>query len=225
MMMYNCNANAEYLLDVLGIDNVKNNNELFGLTRHTAIFPPVASMFLYQNPKKLKEKEILNGIKNLSEEQYCRIVYEIHKALEYDTLLKPKFSTQEFDTKMQKLWSSRLTASTTKEYVEICKILNNRKFLADNTYEVVAEVIETAMESPDKVTWLMHEGIKEGRTPWLFTKVLYATEKDGTKIEIAYFFNDLTPEENNKLSLWANDFEKRTLTDEGFRQKMAKTLN
>jgi len=81
------------------------------------------------------------------------------------------------------------------------------------------------MEDPNKLNWLIHEGIKEGKTPWLLTKAIYATEKDGTKIEMAYFFNDLTPEENKKLSLWANDFEKSTLTDENFRQKIAKTLN
>ena len=225
MLTYNCNANAEYLVDILGPDNLKNNIELFRLTKHGAIFPMVSSMFMYQNPKKLKERKILDGISSLTEEQYCKLAFEIHKALEYDTLLKPKFSGKQFDIKMQQLWSSRLTPGTTKEYVQICKILNNRRFMNTNSYGILAEILETAMEDTSKLTWLKHEGMKDGRTPWVLTKALYATTSDGTKIELAYFFNQLTPDENKRLSSWMDSFENNILTSESFRQKVTTSLN
>jgi D-alanyl-D-alanine carboxypeptidase len=225
MMMYNNNANAEYLIDLLGIDNVKSNIQLFGLTHHTAVFPFAASLFLYQNPKKIKDNQIVDGIKSLSEEQYCKIIYEMHKALKYDSILKPKFNAKDCSAKLQKLWSDRLPASTTKEYVQICKVLNNRKFINDNGYGVLAEILETTMEDSAKLRWLKHEGMKEGNTPWLLTKVLYGITKEGTRIEMAYFFNDLTQDENKKLKSWMDSFETSTLSNENFRQKIEKALD
>ena len=44
--------------------------------------------------------------------------------------------------------------------------------------------------------------------------------KDGTKIEMAYFFNNLTGEENARLQKWMNDFEIKVLTDENFRKQI-----
>ena len=75
-------------------------------------------------------------------------------------------------------------------------ILNNRKYFDDSTYAVLAEVLETLMEVPANKAWLSHAGMKGGSTVFVLTKALYATLKNGTKIEMAYFFNDLTGEEN-----------------------------
>ena len=65
MIMFSSNANTEYLMDMLGFDNVKNNIRLLGLKQHTAIYPLVASLFLYQNPKKVSEDKILKEIKKM----------------------------------------------------------------------------------------------------------------------------------------------------------------
>jgi len=129
MIMFSSNANTEYLMDLLGFDNVKNNIQLFGLKQHTAIYPLVASLFMYQNPKGKKEESILKGIKKLSDQEYSRYIFDMHNALKYSSLLKDKFRPQDLTMTMQKAWSDRLPASTTKEYVRICKVLNNRKFL------------------------------------------------------------------------------------------------
>ena len=71
MIMFSSNANTEFLMDLVGLDNIINNNELLGLKKHTRIYPLVASLFMYQNPKKKSEEYILRGINSLSEEQYC----------------------------------------------------------------------------------------------------------------------------------------------------------
>jgi D-alanyl-D-alanine carboxypeptidase len=225
MIMFSSNANTEYLMDLLGPDNVKNNIELLGIKQHSAIYPLVASLFMYQNPLKKKEESILKGIKSLNEEQYCRYIYDMHKALAYDTILKSKFRPQDLTMKMQKLWSDRLPASTTKEYVRICKVLNNRKFFDENTYGLIAEVLETIMENPANRTWLIHAGMKGGSTTWVLTKALYATTKAGDRIEMAYFFNDLTEKENNMLQGWMNSFELSVLQSEDFRKKVSAVVN
>ena len=144
----------------------------------------------------------------------------IHDHLKKDSSYTSYFRLKDFNVKMQKLWSDKLPSSTTKEYVRIGTILNNRKYFNTNTYGILADILETAMEMPDNRRLFLHEGSKGGSTTFVFTKSVYATLKDGTKIELAYFFNNLNPRENAKLQGWAKDFELRTLTDESFRLKM-----
>jgi D-alanyl-D-alanine carboxypeptidase len=224
MIMFSSNANTEYLMDLLGLDNVKNNIQLFGLQQHTAIFPLVSSLFVYQNPKKAKEDKIVKAIKEMPEEQYCKFIAFIHNQLKYDSSFKAKFRLQDLSLKMQKVWSDRLTASTTKEYAQVCKILNSRKFLEPNAYGILAEVLETAMESPANRKWLKHTGSKGGSTAWVLTKALYATTQKGHAIELAYFFNNLSLQENDRLEGWMNDFELAALASETFRQKIKTVL-
>jgi D-alanyl-D-alanine carboxypeptidase len=224
MIMFSSNANAEYLMDLLGLNNVKNNIQLLRLKQHTPIYPIVASLFLYQNPKNKKEENILKDISKLSDEQYSRYSYELHSALKFDTVLKSRFRPQDLTMKMQRLWSDRLPASTTMEYAQVASVLNNRRYFDTAAYDVLSDVLETVMENPANQQWLKHAGMKGGSTAWVLTKTLYATTKEGTKIELAYFFNDLTPPENKKLQSWMNDFELKILTDRTFRLKMATLL-
>ena len=225
MIIFSSNANTEYLMDLVGLDNITNNNELLGIKRHTRIYPIVASLFMYQNPKKKSEDYILRGINSLSEEQYCRYAYDMHKALKYDTVLKSKFRPQDLTMKMQKAWSDRLPASTTKDYVNVCKILNNRKYFDSGTYVILAKVLETLMENPANRQWLLHAGTKGGSTAWVLTKAIYAKTKKNTRIEMAYFFNNLSTKENEMLQGWMNSFELNVLSNANFRKKVAATFN
>jgi D-alanyl-D-alanine carboxypeptidase len=220
MIMFSSNANTEYLMDLLGFDNVKSNLNLLGLKQHTTIYPFVSSLFLYQNPKKVNSDKILKEIKKMSNEEYARAAFYIHAELKNDSNYRKKFRPQDLTIQMQREWSDKLPSSTTQEYVQLCSILNNRKYFDENTYNVLAEVLETLMEKPANKTWLLHAGMKGGSTIFVLTKALYAAMKDGTKIEMAYFFNDLNSEENHRLQNWMNDFEIRVLTDENFRKKM-----
>lgn len=223
MMMFSSNANTEFLMDLLGLDNVKNNLQLLGIKQHTAIYPLVSSLFMYQNPNKKTEESIIKGIRKLSDEQYSRYLYDMHKALKYDTVLKAKFRPQDLSMKMQKTWSDRLTASTVKEYAKICNVLNNRRYFSKDTYVVLAGVMETIMENPANRQWLEHAGMKGGSSPWVLTKAMYASTKEGTRIELAYFFNDLEPADNLALQQWMGGFELKIMTDKNFRQQLANT--
>ncbi|MBL0144386.1 MAG: serine hydrolase [Chitinophagaceae bacterium] len=75
MIMFSSNANTEFLMDLLGFDNVKNNIQLLGLKKHTALYPLVSSLFMYQNPKAAKQEKIIKAIKKMSEEEYCKNIF------------------------------------------------------------------------------------------------------------------------------------------------------
>ena len=44
--------------------------------------------------------------------------------------------------------------------------------------------------------------------------------KNGTRMELAIFFNDLTPAEEQKLEGWLDPFEAQTIFDPAFREKL-----
>lgn len=220
MMMYSSNANTEYLMDLLGFDNIKNNCRLFDLKNHTAIFPLVSSLFLYQNPKKISEGKVLKAIRNLSEEEYCKYTFAIHNQLKYDSVYKTKFSSGDLSPNMQKLWSDRLPASTTKEYVHLVKILNNRQFLDENAYGIIAAVMEFPMENKAFQAAFKRYGVKGGNTSFVLTHVIYLTTQKDVSMELAIFFNNLTAAEEKQLEQWLDPFEAQVIFDHKFREKL-----
>lgn len=225
MILFSSNANAEYLMDLLSINNINSNIRLLGIIDHTQLYPWASALFLYQNPKHVKVKKLIKEIKNLDDEQYARAAFFIHTQLKNNNTYKQKFRLQDLSLSMQKEWSARLPLSTTKEYVRICSILNDREIFDKKTYSILSQILETVMENPANQTWLSHAGMKGGSAMFVLTKALYATLKDGTKIELAYFFNNLSQEENEHLQNWMNTFELKILTDENFRKKVAEDLN
>lgn len=225
MIQFSSNANAEYLIDLLGMNNINSNLKLLGLTRHTLIYPFVSALFLYQNPKHVKEQKIIRQIAQLSNGQYAKACLLIHNQLKNNADYKQKFRVEDLTIPMQKEWSDRLPASTTKEYVRIAGIINNRKIFDKTTYAILSELLETVMKNPSNQTWLTHAGMKGGSTLFVLTKAMYATLKDGTKIELAYFFNGLTQQQNQQLQSWMNNFELKILSDETFRKKVAERFN
>jgi D-alanyl-D-alanine carboxypeptidase len=220
MIMYSSNANTEYLCDLLGFDNVKNNIQLLGLKKHSAIYPLVSSLFMYQNPRAVNEDKILKAISKMNEEQYSKNIFRIHNQLKYDSTFKLKFRPQDLSLKMQKLWSDKLPASTTKEYNQIAKILNNRKFFNDDAYAIIADVLEFPMESKAFQNVFKHYGVKGGSTGFVLTHVIYLTKKDGTKMELCIFLNNLTIEEQQKLEQWLDPFEAQVIFNKKFREKL-----
>lgn len=220
MIMFSSNANTEYLTSLLGLKNVNSNIQLFGLVQHTIIYPLVSSLFIYQNPRGLKEEKILKEIQKLKEDEYVHYTTLIHAELQHDSTYKSKFRPIDLTLPMQKLWSDRLPASTTNEYVKIASVLNNRKYFDSATYHVLGRILETVMENPLNQEWLDHSGMKSGSTLFVLTKTLYATLKNGNKVELAYFFNNLSGIENYKLQKWMNDFDLAILTDDKFLEKI-----
>jgi D-alanyl-D-alanine carboxypeptidase len=224
MIQYSSNANTDYLMDYLGIQQVNSNLSLLNLKQHTPIYPLVGALFLYQNPKNKKEESVLKSISKLKDEEYAHYAYSMHKALKNGDKLKASFRPMDLTIQMQRMWSDRLPASTVKMYAQLGNILNKRAFLSKPAYGVLAKVTETLMENPNNQEWLQHAGMKGGSTAFVLTKSLYATLKDGTRIEVAYFMNNLTFRQVNDLRNKLNDFETSLLSEPEFLQSFCELL-
>jgi D-alanyl-D-alanine carboxypeptidase len=220
MIMYSSNANTEFLLDVLGVNNVRSNVSLFGLKNHTAIFAPPASLLMYQNPKDIDEDKILKAISKIKDEEYARHVYSLHVQLKHNPEFKSSFRPQDLTPEMQKVWSDRLPASTTKDYARLANLLNNRKYLSEEAYKVISEVMEYLMEYQSFQNAFKHYGAKGGNTAFVLTHVTYLKTKLNDRMELAIFFNHLTPKEEAMLSRQMDPFEAQVIFDESFRKKL-----
>ncbi len=220
MIMYGCYTNADYLMDILGFDNVKDNIALLKLKQHTAIYPFAGSLFTFHIPKKSSEDKLLKALAKYSDKKYSMEAYYNHLDLKNDSSFKETFSSERFTVKLQKMWNDNLPSSTAKEYVMVAQVLNNREVLDEDAYFPIAETLEYPMEKREFQKLYKHFGAKTGKTPFIFTRVIYYTQKDGTRIESAIFFNGLSPAEEKKLEDWQPAFETQFLTDIIFRSKV-----
>ncbi|HAO46040.1 MAG TPA: serine hydrolase [Ferruginibacter sp.] len=220
MIIFSSNANTEYLMDLLGFDNIQENIGLFGLKQHTSIFPLVGSLFMYQLPKKTTEDKLIKSIRSLSDKKYSMEAYDYHIDLKEDSGTKQKYRPEEFSMKLQKLWSDRLPSSTTKEYVQVAQALNKREKLPEDAFFTIAEILEYPMENKAFQSVFKHYGVKGGSTGFVLTHVIYFTMKNGTRMELAIFFNDLNPEEEQKLEQWLDPFEAQIMFDAAFRERV-----
>ena len=220
MIMYGCYTNADYLMDVLGFDNVKDNIALLKLKQHTAIYPFAGSLFTFHVPKKSSEDKLLKSLAKYSDKKYSMEAYYNHLDLKNDSSFKETFSPERFTAKLQKMWNDNLPSSTTKEYVMIAQALNNREVLDEDAFFPIAEILEYPMEKKEFQKLYKHFGAKTGKTPFIFTRVMYYTQKDGTRMESAIFFNGLSPAEEKKIETWQPAFEAQFLADPVFRSKI-----
>jgi D-alanyl-D-alanine carboxypeptidase len=225
MIIFSSNANTEYLMDLLGLDNIKNNIQLFGLKNHTAIYPIVASLFMYQNPKKMNEDKVVKAIRKFTEEQYCKVIFAIHNQLKVDTNFKARFNPKDLTEKMQRCWSDRLPASTTEDYVHLAKILNDRRYLDNNAYGVLAHIMEYPMEQKGFQKVFKQYGVKGGSTAFVLTHVLYFITLSDVKMEMAIFFNNLTKTEQANAERWLDPFEAQIIFNKKFRDQLSLNSN
>lgn len=220
MMMYSCNANADYLMDLLGFDNVKDNIALFKLKQHTAIFPLAGSLFIYQIPKKSTEDKLIKSLAKYSNKKYSMESYYNHVDLKQDESYKETFNIDKFSPMLQKMWSENFPSSTTKEYVSVVSALNTRTVLDEEAFFSIGEVMEYAMEKKEFQQKYKHYGAKGGSSAYVFTHVVYFELKNGIRMESAIFFNNLSAQQVKNLEDWIGAFEDELFFNPAFRSKL-----
>jgi D-alanyl-D-alanine carboxypeptidase len=211
MIQFSSNANTDYLIDLLGLDNVNKNLKLFGLKQHQQIYPLVSSLLLYQL-KGRKEKELITQLEKTSAKE--------SKKLLADSNLLKKYNLSDLTMAMQAVWSNKLVASTTQDYAHLSRQLNRRLIFDSNFYKVFSRVYESGMETQGYKKRYKHMGEKGGSTAFVLTLNSYATALNGDKVEMAIFINNLTETENEKLQNFLFPFQVAVLTKPEFRKKL-----
>ncbi|QJP35299.1 serine hydrolase [Nonlabens sp. Ci31] len=224
MMQYSSNANSEWLMERLGLENINNQLAKLDFKDHTPIYPFVSSLFITEEYFKDKtEDELVDAIKNISEEQYINYALDIHQKMLQD----PEYRNQQLDLNetMQGIWSDRLPAGSVSDYVSLMKKLNSKTYYDEKTQTVLNEIIETSMRYNSTKEFYQHIGIKGGSTLFIMTKALYAEDHKGNKTEMAYFFNGLEAQERKKMTMSINDFDRTVLRNPMMVQKIKKLFS
>lgn len=229
MITYSSNANTEYLMSLLGIDNINALLEEMAISNHEALYPLVSAMFIptqLMNEKNLTKKELLEVLKKMDLSEYRKKAVDIHNQwlIQPPTDEDKKQMLKNLTMDIQKLWSDRLPRSTTDDYVDIMGKLNNKIYFDAEIYKYLDPVMEQLMAHPTNREWLIHAGQKGGSTVFVLTMAMYATDKDCNKTEMAFFANDLTSIEQAKLSRSLNGFKLKLLQDAEFRNLIKNEL-
>jgi len=226
MIAYSSNANTEYLIEVLGLQNINRVPKSLGILNHDPMYPTASALYiptqLINEKIGLSKQEILKMMKEMDMAEYRRRAIDIH-----NKWVKHPLSNQEkkqllktLDMDFQKIWSDRLPHSTTRDYVSIMNKLNGKTYFKKEVYKYLDPVMEQLMKNSKNREWLTHAGQKGGSTAFVLTSALYATDKEQNKTEIVFFSNELTKLEQKKLSQNLNEFQLQFLKDGKFRTQV-----
>lgn len=223
MIRFSSNANTEWLCMLLGLDKVNQRIDSLALKNHTKIYYLASSLFVGKERfPGLTGDELVSALEDMSTEEYISTTEQVHTLLLADTSYRRDLG--DLSMKVQKIWSDRLPSSTTAEYVSLMQKINSKNYFSAKVHSYLDEVLEWPMEIPGNAEWLEYAGMKGGSTANVLTKTLYATDKDGNTVEMAYFFNGLNLMQNTKLQLSMNEFELGILRDGEFREKVRAEL-
>ena len=223
MIKFSSNANTEWLLNKLEIQKVNARIDSLELKNHTDIYNIVSALFVGKELfPGIKAEELEAKLQKLSMKDYIQATDQIHQKLLADTLYKKDIG--DLNMNIQRIWSDRLPSSTVEDYVSVMKKINNRVYFDEKTQQYLDEVMEYLLEDPANKEWLQHGGMKGGSTVFVLTKALYATDKNGNKTELAYFFNDLNRLEIIRLQMSMNEFELKILTNKNSIDKIKAEL-
>jgi D-alanyl-D-alanine carboxypeptidase len=204
MVWFSSNANTEYLMDKLGLDNINANLKELNLTNHGNLFPIVASLFFYSNINKadLKEK-----ISKLTQKDLENEYLALHLKLKADKDGSFKKQIKNRDLEIQKIWSDRLPASTTKEYAALMQKILSGTYYSTTVHKQLDIILQPILElAPTNKTVYDFAYNKGGSTAFVLTMAVGTKTKKGAKTTMAVFFNDLTIDENEQLQALLNTF-------------------
>ncbi|MGG1615657.1 serine hydrolase [Paenibacillus sp. NRS-1782] len=233
MIRYNSNANTEYLMDRLGLEQINQTKTDLGLQDHDPIYPFVSSILIPYEWMRETQERAWGGAENsnsakaaiqaMSDAEFRQHAQMIHNKLRRDVSGSYKKSaaiSTWYDRENDRMSTERFIASTTADYASLMSKLNSRQGFSKAEQKLWSEVMEQLIDHPENQEWLQHSGQKGGSTEYVFTLAMYATDKEGHSTEMAVFFKDLDPFTNASLQNMMNEFKERLLRDESFRKEI-----
>ena len=230
MIAYSSNANTEYLMRVLGLQNINEVLKSLDLVDHESLYPSTSATYIptqLMNEKNITKEETLKVMKNMDMAEYRDRALNIHNNWLKNPLTdeEKKQALKILNMDIQKVWSDRLVKATTADYISILEKLNSKKYFHEDVHKYLDPVLEQLMQNPKNREWLTHAGQKGGSTAFVLTLAFYAKDKDGNQTEIAFFANNLNTIEQVKLSKNINGFQLKFLKEEKFRMQLKKELS
>lgn len=221
MIRYSSNANTEYLMWRLGLNNINANLSALGLAHHDSLYPFVSALYVCSDENSSK------GLSLMPRELYLERANQYFEKLQVDTTVKSTFVSAHVSLPSQRVWSDRLPGGTAQEYGELMKKIQSRTYFDPKVQAILDEIMEWPMETFDSNRkQYQHLGAKGGSTAFVLTYALYATDKVGNATQLVFMFNNLTPVESSLLQAKLAEFQQTILVGSpAARAEILKTLN
>ncbi len=213
MIKYSSNANTEWLMERLGLDNINTRLDSLGLSDHGRLFYIVSSLYVGKEAFGADGKDIADRLRKMNMDEYIDWTYKVHERIKSDPEYRKELG--DLGLNVQRAWTEKLTFSTATEYARLMGMINNCDFITEDSIgtidstaqRLIEEAMGHPMDNPANQEWLKRAGMKGGSTMFLLTKALYAEKKDSSKTELAYFLTDLKPLKMMQLGASMNAFE------------------
>ncbi len=224
MIRFSSNANTEYLMDLLGIENINALRDSLGLTGHHAIYPFVSSLMICAKQNNDDIKQFTEKLDLMPMDEYIKKSFEVHQKMKTNSSYKKTFDAGSLLIDQQHIWSNRLPGGSVKQYVSIMQKINSHTYFDSTTQIILDDIFEWPMINKKNRDTYKHFGGKGGSTTFVLTEAIYATDNQNNQTSIAIFFNNLFTMENIKLQAGSDEFISKILTDEIFRKKLQETF-
>lgn len=230
MINYSSNANTDYLIQRLGLDEVNDVLIQTNLEFHEPIYPIGAGMmlpFYLMKEENLSKEEALQTLEKMPLTEYVHYANDIFQRWSKTppTTEQKEEAASTLDMKFQRIWSDCLPRGVTADYLALMEKLNSKQYFSKEVHAYLDPVMEGLMENPQNQAWLKHAGQKGGSTAFVLTMAMYAEDQDGNKTELACFVNELGFLKHLQLTNKMNSFQLALLTDDHFRLKVEETFN
>jgi D-alanyl-D-alanine carboxypeptidase len=225
MIRFSSNANTEYLEDLLGLANINRNIKTLKLKQHSPYYYfTTGALMTCLRPENIDVEKWTAQLEAMSMDEYRKRCETNHIKLKTDSTFIKTFSAVNLPLGIQKIWSDRLVASTTVDYVSIMQKINSRNYFKPNVQGILDRLMEWPMAYSGNQAAFKHLGQKGGSTAFISTDAFYVTDKNDFKLSCAFFFNNLTEKENAMIGRNFGNFEASIITDASFRQKLITAL-
>lgn len=224
MITYSSNANTEYLIDLLGAENINHRMEIENIEPHDDISPIVSALLVVADEKRTSsDKDWLDHLAKMDAADFSARAFKIHeqiKAGTYDTSEGGKLSLKE-----QRVWSDHLTGSTAEVYGDLLHRIVTKDF-DDEVNIIMHELLRYGLESnPKNKEYYEAIGVKGGSTAFIINQAMFIEMLDGTQYEFVILTDDLSIIQMLKMSNNSMAFIVEFANDETFRKDAIEQFN
>jgi len=219
MITYSSNANTDFLINLLGMENINNRIDQLGLIGHDDVLPLVGSLLVSNEYKKTRDDSgWMEELRNISDEEYKELAQK-----ESDKLKNNEADAGggiDLSIDEQRIWSDRLPNAPASTYGRLLQKIANGDF-PDGVAETMQELMEWPMEMVEEnKNYYQAVGSKGGSTAFVLNEAMYVEDLEGNQYQIVLLMDDLSLWESLMLQNNLNTFIVEMINSEQFLQKV-----
>ncbi len=223
MIIYGSNANADYLFERLTRSRIAKQEKNLGMTQ--AILPITPQLYLpiyLQEHEGMSQGQAYDYIENLTEDEYSVYIMKVFDNIVEHPLNKSdkKRVFDNLSMLYQKLWTTKLSKSTTSDYDWLMGQLSRHTLFTKEVHEKIDELLSGKLPDP-KLNRYFQKG---GTTAYVINLASYG-ETETNNIELVYFLRNLNTVEHAKIRPLIEKFQIDFMTRPEFRKQVKELLD